>query len=335
MREEKSDATYAPEPDMSFDIAEFERRNVDLPDLYPAALQSHFDFGSNERLPDPMDMVQMGALVVVNLSGGKDGQAMAIHMIERLGIPTSQMVCIHADLGEAEWEGTEDHARATAEAYGIPFLVCRAVNKQGEDKHLLDYIDVRGQFPSKSTRFCTSDWKRGPIRRAINGYRRLINHQSPYVLNCMGMRAQESNERAKLDIIEFVKDASCPAQPWPEALDAETRASRRLFFDWHPIHHFTEDQVFATIAAAGQEPHWAYTVAGARRLSCLICIFSSDDDIRAAVGSSERGRAYARRIIQIEEKHDHTILPLRSRGKGKTPEKRWIKDIVGDLVQAA
>src|SRR3546814_19608121 len=77
--------------------------------------------------------------------------------------------------------------------------------------------------------------------------------------------------------------------------------------------------------------HWAYA-AGARRLSCLICIFSSEDDIRAAVSSSEKGARYARRVMAIEEKHDHTILPLRSRGTGKPPEKRWIQAIVKDLV---
>src|SRR3546814_5427407 len=79
--------------------------------------------------------------------------------------------------------------------------------------------------------------------------------------------------------------------------------------------------------------YWAYA-AGARRLSCLICSFSSEDDIRAAVSSSEKGARYARRVMAIEEKHDHTILPLRSRGKGKPPEKRWIKDIVKDLVRS-
>src|SRR3546814_6192960 len=101
------------------------------------------------------------------------------------------MVCIHADVGEAEWEVTEDHARSQAEAFGIPFLVFRAHDKSGNDKALIDYIDARGQFPSRSSRFCTSNWKRGPIRRTINAYRRQINHQSPYVLNCMGMRSQE------------------------------------------------------------------------------------------------------------------------------------------------
>src|SRR3546814_18602261 len=104
------------------------------------------------------------------------------------------------------FRSTEDHARSQAEAFGIPFLVCRAHDKSGNGKALIDYIDARGQFPSRSSRFCTSDWKRGPIRRTINAYRRQINHQSPYVLNCMGMRSQESVERSKLDVIEFFKD---------------------------------------------------------------------------------------------------------------------------------
>src|SRR3546814_183175 len=206
---------------MNFDLSVFERRDVPLPDLFPVDNQASFLFSDNARLPDPMELVRLGALIVVNLSGGKDGQAMLLHMICRLQLPVSQMVCIHADLGEAEWEGTEDHARSQAEAFGIPFLVCRAHDKSGNDKALIDYIDARGQFPSRSSRFCTSDWKRGPIRRTINAYRRQINHQSPYVLNCMGMRSQESVERSKLDVIEFVKDASCPSKPWPEVRSEE------------------------------------------------------------------------------------------------------------------
>ncbi|WP_162815002.1 phosphoadenosine phosphosulfate reductase family protein [Erythrobacter aureus] len=320
---------------MAFDHAEFERRGVELPRLFPAEEQAGFAFADDDALPDPMDLVRQGALVVASHSGGKDGQAMLVHLVERLKVPTSQIVCIHADLGEAEWEGTADHARANAEAYGIPFLVCKAQNKDGEAKDLLDYVDQRGQFMSSSARFCTSDWKRGPIRRTINAYREEIGHTSPYVLNCMGLRGEESSARAKLEPLQFVKSASCPPKPYPEILEAETRATRRVFFDWHPIHHFSEEQVFATIAAGGQDPHWAYTTANARRLSCLVCIFSQEQDILAAVKHSSKGREYARRVIALEEKHDHTILPLKSMGRGKPPVKRWLKDIVGDLLDEA
>ncbi len=320
---------------MAFDLAQFERRGVELPKLYPAAEQAGFAFGENDTLPDPMDLVRKGALVVASHSGGKDGQAMLVHLVERLKVPTSQIVCIHADLGEAEWEGTADHARANAEAYGIPFLVCKAQDKKGNSKDLLDYVDKRGQFMSSTARFCTSDWKRSPIRRTINAYREEIGHTSPYVLNCMGLRSEESSARAKLEPLQFVKSASCPPKPYPDVLEAETRATRRVFFDWHPIHHFSEDQVFATIAAGGQQPHWAYTKAGAKRLSCTVCIYSSESCVRAAVTHSGKARNYARRVIALEEKHNHTILPLKPMGKGQPPVKRWLKDIVGDLLDEA
>src|SRR3546814_16157878 len=116
--------------------------------------------------------------------------------------------------------------------------VCSSdLDKSGNDKALIDYIDARGQFPSRSSRFCTSDWKRGPIRRTINAYRRQINHQSPYVLHCMGMRSQESVERSKLDVLEFVNDASCTSKPWPDVLDAENHPNRHGYFDWHTVLH--------------------------------------------------------------------------------------------------
>lgn len=321
---------------MAFDLTAFDRRGVPVPALRPIENEPDlFGISGNDHLPDPMDMIQKGALVVANVSGGKDGQAMLIHLIERLHVPREQIVVIHADLGRSEWEGTEAHARASADAYGLPFLVCRAQNKDGEVKELIEYADARGKFPDTATRWCTSDFKRGPIRRTINAYRNLIDHQSPYVLNCMGIRSEESSERAKYPVLEYVQTASCPAAAWPDVLDMTTRARPRYFFDWHPILHLTEAQVFATIAAAGQHPHWAYTSAGARRLSCLVCIYSSEEDIRAAARHSPKGRAYIRDIIRLEEKHKHTILPLRSKGRGQPPVKRWLREIVGDLIVAA
>jgi 3'-phosphoadenosine 5'-phosphosulfate sulfotransferase (PAPS reductase)/FAD synthetase len=322
---------------MSLDLSVFSAKGIDVPLARPPAAGTTDMFAAlaptEDAMPDPMDLVRKGAMVIHNNSGGKDSQAQLIHMVEILGIPPAQIVSIHADLGESEWPGTEDHARSIAEAYGVPFHVTRAQNKDGEEKNLLDYADKRGKFMDKANRWCTSDWKRGPIRREINRLRRELAWPSPYVLNCMGMRSQESVERAKLDEIEFVRDASCPSTAqWPAVIDAPTRASRRIHFDWHPILHYTEEQVFALIAAAGQEPHWAYK-KGARRLSCLICLFSSESDMRIAVESSDKGKAYARRIIEIEDRHDHTIMPLRKVGGQNV--KRYVKDVVGDILDAA
>jgi 3'-phosphoadenosine 5'-phosphosulfate sulfotransferase (PAPS reductase)/FAD synthetase len=331
MYERQEDAEVA---GMSLDLATYARRGTVAPAAFPPPPESNDLFASpNDAMPDPMDLVRAGAMVIHNNSGGKDSQAQLIHLVERLDVPVAQIVSIHADLGESEWPGTMEHARSIAEIYGIPFHVAKAQNKNGDEKALLDYVDGRGQFMDKANRFCTSDWKRGPIRRTINALRRETAWPSPYVLNAMGMRSQESIERAKLEPVEFVKDASCPSScGWPEVIEAPTRAARRIHFDWHPILHYDEEQVFATIEAAGQTPHWAYA-AGARRLSCLVCIFSSESDMRVAVSSSDKGKAYARRIIDIEERHDHTIMPLRSIAGKKT--KRFLKDVVGDILDAA
>src|SRR3546814_19327446 len=88
---------------MNFDLAVFERRDVPLPDLFPFDNQASFLFSDNARLPDPMELVRLGALIVVNLSGGKDGQAMLFRLICRLQLPFSHMVSFHAVLAEVDW----------------------------------------------------------------------------------------------------------------------------------------------------------------------------------------------------------------------------------------
>lgn len=309
-------------------------RSVPLPDLLPTPPNvSDPDSIGNHSLPDPMALIAQGAMVIHSNSAGKDSQALLIHLVERLHIPPEQITSIHADLGPAEWEGVEEHARSIAEAYGVRFLTTHAVDKHGNRKELLDYMDKRGLFPSKGQRWCTSDWKRTPIRRAINQIRAQMDHPSPWVLNTMGMRSQESIERAQLDPLEYSQEASCPNLLWPVCLDRPTKGNERHTFDWHPILHYTEEQVFATIAAANQTPHWAYSV-GARRLSCLACIFSSEDDLISAARHSEKGRSYLRKIIHLEDKHDHTLLPVRAATRTRPAEKRYIRDIVGDLLVA-
>ena len=75
-----------------------------------------------EALRIVKELVRRGALFVVSHSGGKDSQAMLIEV--RKIVPASQILVVHADLGEVEWPGTLEHAAATSK--GLPFVVCRA-----------------------------------------------------------------------------------------------------------------------------------------------------------------------------------------------------------------
>lgn len=262
-------------------------------------------------LPDPLDLVRQGALVVVNHSGGKDSQALLIHLVEDLEIPIDQIIVIHADLGPSEWEGTREHAALCAAAYGLPLLVTHALDASGRLKSIPGVAEQRGKFPDKARRWCTSDFKRGPIRRSVNAHLRQVAWPSPFVLNVLGLRAQESRDRARLPGFAFSTDASCPAKPWPTAATTHTAARRRLVFDWLPLLDNSEDWVFKRIAQAGQKPHDAYRVPGISRLSCTICIFSNEAAIRAAVTHSPAARSYARDIIRVEDQTGHSILPPR------------------------
>jgi DNA sulfur modification protein DndC len=201
-----------------------------------------------------IELVAQGALFVINHSGGKDSQAMLIHV--RRFVPDSQIVIIHADLPEVDWEGIQEHIEANS--FGLPVHVCRA------GKTFFDMVEHRGMFPSPKNRQCTSDLKRDPIVKTIRQISKATGQL--LIVNCMGMRAEESPGRAKLDTLKLSERNSKAGRTW---------------YEWLPIHDFSTAQVFKTISAAGQRPHWAYD-AGMTRLSCCFCIMASQADLRTA-----------------------------------------------------
>lgn len=226
-----------------------------------------------------------GALFVANLSGGKDGQVMFIHLLEH--IPASQILAVHATLGESEWPGALEHAQAQAEAAGVPFLVAQA------GKTFLGMVERRFEsrpevpsWPSSSTRQCTSDLKRGPITREVRRYAKARGITR--IVNCMGMRAAESSARAK-------------KQPWAE--HPEHGVAGRSWYDWLPVHELSTAEVFETIQNAGQEPHPAYAL-GNDRLSCVFCLFGSPGDLRN--GALQNPKLYAR-YVGLEKKTGYTL----------------------------
>ena len=185
-------------------------------------------------------LVEQNALFVVNHSGGKDSQAMMIELLKL--VPASQMIVVHAALGEVEWKGTQEHAKQQADAAGVPFIVATAVKTfLGMVEHRHTVRPEAPSFPSASNRQCTSDLKRGPIEREVRRY--ASARGITLIVNCMGLRAQESNSRAKLATFK---------------LNAKNSVAGRTWYDMLPIHTLMTTQVFAMIAAAGQEPHWAY-----------------------------------------------------------------------------
>jgi 3'-phosphoadenosine 5'-phosphosulfate sulfotransferase (PAPS reductase)/FAD synthetase len=194
-------------------------------------------------------------------------------------VPKDQLVVIHATLGDVEWPGTIEHIQNTIGDY--EFHTC-----QNPNKTFLQMVEHRGMFPDKSRRQCTSDLKRGPLETLIR--RTLKAKGKELLVNCMGMRAEESTDRSKLTTFKFS--------------ERNSKAGRR-WYEWLPIHKMKTTEVFATIKSAGEEPHWAYK-SGMTRLSCSFCIMSSVGDLKtAALLRPDLYRTY----VEMEKKLNHTL----------------------------
>jgi 3'-phosphoadenosine 5'-phosphosulfate sulfotransferase (PAPS reductase)/FAD synthetase len=225
-----------------------------------------------------------GALFVVNHSGGKDSQAMMIRLLD--WVPREQLVVVHATLGDVEWPGALEQAQEQAQNAGVAFRVAQA------NKTLLGMVENRYRtdptvpsWPSAQYRQCTSDLKRGPIAKEIRAH--CVQHGFTRVVSCVGIRAQESPRRAKLQVWQHVSKNSTRTRNW---------------FNWLPIHTHTVHDVALALVRAGQEPHPAYLL-GNERLSCVFCILSSANDLR--LGALYNPDLYEQ-YLELEKKTGYT-----------------------------
>lgn len=244
---------------------------------------------ASEARAKVLDVVARGGHVYVSHSGGKDSQALYAWTVAN--VPADAVTVVHADLGEVEWEGVQDHIRDTI-AHDLN--VVRAVDRDGNVKTLLDMVRHRARtrpdvpaWPSSATRQCTSDLKRGPIHKFIRND--MKRRGCTLAVNVTGLRGEESPARAKRDACSLNKDLS--------------KAGREVW-DVSPIHDWTTADVFQTIADAGQEPFWAYA-AGNQRLSCVFCIMGCDGDL--ANGARQRPDL-VRTYLELERETGWTMF---------------------------
>jgi len=230
-------------------------------------------------------LIDSKALFVINNSGGKDSQAMLIKV--RKLVPDSQLLVIHANLEGMEWDGTESHARDMSG--DLPFITVKA------GKTFFDMVRHRGMFPSPQYRQCTSDLKRAPIQKAIRHY--MKDNGYTVIVNCIGIRAEESTSRAKMQSFRVNKGL--------------TTQSRQAY-DWYPIFDYKLQAVWDEISDAGQQRHWVYD-QGMSRLSCAVCIMSSKADLRTVA------RIFPDRfneLVELEKEVGHMMMMPR---KGQEP----------------
>lgn len=211
-------------------------------------------------------------VILINTSAGKDSLVMLEAVATEINRQrfTGQVVAVFADLGDrVEWPGTRELAERQVARYGWRFEV--AVRTDGLD--LLAGIEKRGMWPSSTARYCTSDWKRAPIRRLMTRLadeHRAVGGTGPCrILNCMGLRAEESSARAKKS---------------PYELDTSASNGRRQVYNWLPVFHWTAaSDVWPTIRTLGLAYHPAYDVPNVDRLSCAMCVLAKPSQIEATI----------------------------------------------------
>jgi 3'-phosphoadenosine 5'-phosphosulfate sulfotransferase (PAPS reductase)/FAD synthetase len=129
-------------------------------------------------------------------------------------------------------------------------------------------------WPSSKQRWCTSDQKRDQVAKLLTSLTeeahrdgRANYYDNPVrILNCLGMRADESPARSKLK---------------PFGKDDRASNGRRYVDRYLPIHHWTTEQVWARIKQSGVRSHRAYEL-GMSRLSCCFCIFAPKNALMLA-----------------------------------------------------
>jgi 3'-phosphoadenosine 5'-phosphosulfate sulfotransferase (PAPS reductase)/FAD synthetase len=228
-------------------------------------------------------------VVLVNSSAGKDSQVMLDHVVglcDGAGISRSRIVVVHCDLGRVEWVGTRALAERQASHYGLRFEVVS--RPQGD---LLAQVEGRGKWPSSTARYCTSDHKRGQVRTLMTRLadeHRAAGGGQVRILNCMGLRAEESPARAKKVAFEH---------------DAKSSNGRRHVDTWLPVHEWTTEQVWERIRQSGVEHHRAYDL-GMKRLSCVFCVFAPKSALLVA---GAHNRELLGEYVRLERKIHHTF----------------------------
>ncbi|MGP3750047.1 phosphoadenosine phosphosulfate reductase domain-containing protein [Streptomyces sp. IBSNAI001] len=249
---------------------------------------------------DPARLITDADWVLLNSSGGKDSQAMKSHVVSLAAAAGAlhKVVVVHADLADIEWEGTASLAREQAFMLNVPRF--EVVQAQGDllarvaaryaklkAKALAEGKPVAPAWPSASARWCTSDLKRGPIRRLmtrLTDERRHL-HRPVRILNCLGQRAAESPHRQKLAPVEIDRPAS---------------NGKRHITTWRPIHHWSDRAVWLEIARSALPYHEAYDW-GMSRLSCSFCVLGCESDlVIAARRRPDKAAEYAAMETAVE-----------------------------------
>ena len=288
--------------------------------------------------------------IIINTSGGKDSQVMmeeVVNQAKAAGV-FDRCIAVHCDLGVMEWVGTRELAHKQARYYGLPFVVRE--REQGDilqhtwDKYQtqLKKGQVAAPWPNQVLRWCTSDHKSHQVSSYITELKGAWRRGGPArFLNCLGLRAMESDGRDTCQICKGRDDAgdlkgraktlyaqgklknwTPMSECWvcagtgqrAEFYPTELQTSQQWVDEWLPIHRLSHDEVWERIAA-GDCPHAPSYDLGFDRLSCVFCFFAGFDTMVAA---GHKNPILLQKMVDLEQRLVRPDADAR-RAAGKYP----------------
>ncbi|ATY17144.1 hypothetical protein CU254_41955 (plasmid) [Amycolatopsis sp. AA4] len=259
-------------------------------------------------------------LILIGMSGKDAHAALDVTLARARAAGVGDRVwTVHADLGLMEAPGAFFEGRyypsnrelvaQQAAAYGLRpdrHIETRRTVRDGEtwrDQTLLEMVAMTGKFPDAARRWCTSDLKTSKISAALTPLVRALRgslDRPVRILNVLGIRAEESPRRAGRPTYR------CTASNGQRHVDEHL-----------PVHDYSTAQVWRTILDSGVPYHWWYDSApgrgdraGARRLSCSLCVLGSR---RECVLAARRRPRLAALYHEVEQRTGHRFkleLPM-------------------------
>ena len=212
---------------------------------------------------------------VVNHSGGKDSTRMLGFVRNKFRDSPTHVVMADTGFEHQRPISAADFARHRCAEFGLNLTVVR-----NPKRTYLEMVERRGMFPSPEK------------------FIRTLPHK--VIVNCIGIRAEESHSRSRLA---------------PLAMNASLTTREGTVYNWLPIFDQSLADVLAWHWVNAVRLHPVYvpeyhkdgTTGGyLRRLSCRVCIFSTDADLRAIY---ENDRVAFEQVSHLETKLGYTMRP--------------------------
>ena len=181
----------------------------------------------------------------IAISGGKDSTATAIWALKNL--PKEKLLLVFADTSH-EARDTYNYISYLEKKLNIK------IKRIFPPKTFYEAVEKKGYFPSKNSRFCTEILKKSVRDKVLT---QLINKGYEKICIITGVRAEESEERAKYPMFEEKNGIGI----------------------FRPIINWKTHEVFSYIEENGVEINPLYK-KGCTRVGCMPCIFASKNEIK-------------------------------------------------------